>query len=349
MTATPDLKYAERTDRSMRPSWSANRGYLNAEHEGIYQATRELPGWQEEGDSYKLYELGYFAGDVILEIGVYGGRSAVVELRGAVANPARARPPQFYGLDLDPAAIVRSHDTLQAAGLSEHALLYCGDLRHFVHDYVIRPTMVFVDGDHAYAGVRSDLDMLAEILCPGVPVFCHDYANDENDGGEYGVRTAVGEWETAGYAEFAGAFGCGALLVTTPRCRGPYSGLTADKFAEQRTMLLRNAGVLPESSSQVFALREELAVFRDLLDRSEADRAARLEVIQDLQRRFEEFVASSAEAARDFESERARLESAIKSLEAQVELMGTTKYAARRLVAAAARRAGLHGRTKRVR
>jgi len=154
-TTTPDLRYPDRTDRSTRPSWRANPDYLGPEHRGIYDATSELPGWQDRGDSYKLYEMGYFAGDVILEIGVYGGRSAVVELRGVLSNPARARKPQFFGIDFDPAAIVRSHATLEVAGLDHLALLYEGDLQRFVEDFCIRPTMVFVDGDHAYPGARK--------------------------------------------------------------------------------------------------------------------------------------------------------------------------------------------------
>ena len=37
----------------------------------------------------------------------------------------------------------------------------------------IRPTMVFVDGDHRYEGIKKDLDTLSAFLEPGVPVLCH--------------------------------------------------------------------------------------------------------------------------------------------------------------------------------
>src|SRR5262245_2682406 len=104
----PDLVYDDRKSGAIRPSWSANPGYIDQGHRDVFAQTKHLPGWQAEGDSYKLYEMAYFAGDVILEIGVYGGRSAAVELRGALSNPNRTRKPQFYGIDLDPEAMKRS-------------------------------------------------------------------------------------------------------------------------------------------------------------------------------------------------------------------------------------------------
>ena len=82
-------------------------------------------------DTYKLYEMAYFAGDVILELRVYGGRSSVVQLKGALSNPRRAHRPQFFGLDLDPAAMKRSYDSLAAFGVAEHALLYRGGVAEF--------------------------------------------------------------------------------------------------------------------------------------------------------------------------------------------------------------------------
>jgi predicted O-methyltransferase YrrM len=243
---TPDLAYPDRKDLSIRPSWRANPGYLNEGHRRVFEETKDIPGWQMEADSYKLYEMAYFAGDVILELGVYGGRSAVVELRGALSNPARTRKPQLFGLDLDPAAIRRSYDSLKTVGVAEHALLYQGAIDTFMKEFQIQPTMVFVDADHRYDGVKQDLDALSRLLSPGVPVLCHDYSNPENDTGEYGVRRAATEWEESGHAEFRGTFGCAALFVTTARCAGPVPRMSDDAFAQQRDALLRKYGVLAQ-------------------------------------------------------------------------------------------------------
>jgi hypothetical protein len=101
MTITPDKRYVDRKDSSLRPSWRASSKYVNSNHKEIFDQTKHLPGWQMEGDSYKLYEMGYFAGDVILEIGTFGDRSAVVELRGVLSNQNRAIKPQIFGIDVN--------------------------------------------------------------------------------------------------------------------------------------------------------------------------------------------------------------------------------------------------------
>ncbi len=196
-----------------RPSWPGGTPFVNAEHARIFAETSQLPGWQMQGDTEKLYEMGFHAGDVILEIGTYGGRSATVELRGALANPARTQAPQFYGVDIDPTSIARTRQTLFDQGLAEYCHLHLGTIAEFVRRWEITPTMVFLDGDHRYDGVALDLEILTQYLRPGTPILMHDFLNPENDSGEYGVRRAGREYEAAGKLEFAGCFGCTALFL----------------------------------------------------------------------------------------------------------------------------------------
>lgn len=200
--------------RTHRPSWPCDSDYVNNEHAAVYQATSDLPGWQMPGDSEKLYEMGYHAGDVILEIGTYGGRSAAVELRGALANPVRGAPPQFYGVDISPESIARTRQTLIDQGLASYCHLFEGTFQEFITRWQIRPTMVFLDGDHRYAGVKADMVTLGHYLPSGVPILVHDFLNPENDAGDYGVRQAALEWIAEGRVKLAGCFGCSALLVT---------------------------------------------------------------------------------------------------------------------------------------
>jgi methyltransferase family protein len=240
---TPDITYPRVRDLSIRPSWSANPGYLNEGHRRVFEETKDIPGWQMEADSYKLYEMAYFAGDVILELGVYGGRSAVVQIKGALSNPARTRRPQFFGLDPEPTALQRSYESLKAFGVAEYALLFQGAIAAFIEDFEVRPTMVFVDADHRYEGVKQDLDGLSRFLSPGVPVFCHDYNDPQNETGQYGIKRAATEWEESGHAEFRGTFGAGALFVTTERCRGPMTRMSDAVFAERREALLKRYGI----------------------------------------------------------------------------------------------------------
>jgi len=213
--------------------------YVNAEHQQIFEQTKHIPGWQVSGDSEKLYELAYTYGDVILEIGTFGGRSATVELRGALANPERSAAPQFYGLDIDIKGIWRTLTSLDKEKLAAHALLYHGNLQQFIEAFPIQPTMVFVDGDHRYEGVMRDLMSLAGFLAPGTPVLCHDYTNPENDTGELGVRQAINEFVAQGYASFVDTFGCSAFIVMSDKAQGPVQQpLSPQMFYRRKAELL---------------------------------------------------------------------------------------------------------------
>jgi len=213
--ATPDLidVPADAEDGTYHPSWSGVTDFINDQHRGIFDETSALPGWQMPGDTLKLYELGYFAGDVILEIGTYGGRSATVELRGALANSHRTEAPKFYGVDIDPGSIARTRQTLVDEKLDHYCHLYLGALDGFLKEWKIVPTMVFVDGDHRYDGVKADIRLLAQFLAKGTPVLFHDFLNPENELGTYGVKRAVEEWIRSGGVRLVGLSGCSALVV----------------------------------------------------------------------------------------------------------------------------------------
>jgi hypothetical protein len=221
--------------------------FCGEEHRQIFERTKDIPGWQAEGDAFKLFELGYFAGDVILEVGVYGGRSALVELRGALANTDRVHAPQYFGLDIKPEALVLGQATLREAGLDSYAAFYLGDIKAFVEEVTIVPTMVFLDGDHSYEGVRADFETLGNLLMPGTPVLCHDYTNAENDTGAIGVRRAVDAWVDAGYAACLGIFGCSALLITSEHCQGPQRRMSDRAFATCREALMARYQLAPDS------------------------------------------------------------------------------------------------------
>jgi glycosyltransferase involved in cell wall biosynthesis len=230
----PDLVQGARKDFVYAPSWSASGGYVNEEHRRIYEETTHYPGWQDPADSEKLYELAWHNGSVILEIGVFGGRSAVVELRGALAAVAARRSlprPQFFGVDVDSGFVERSFKTLIAAGLEEYALFYHGNFDRFLRELPIVPTMVFVDGDHRYPGCWADLRLLSRHLAPGTPVMCHDY------GGIPGVQRAVDEWIASGAYEAMGQF-AGSMLLRARGVRGRVPrGLSPDAFIQTRAAL----------------------------------------------------------------------------------------------------------------
>lgn len=210
-------------ENGYKPSWAGvdamagPSGYINDEHRGIYEATKQLPGWQNLGDSLKLYEAAYFSGAVILEIGVFGGRSATVELRGALAaqKDHGGAKPQYFGVDPDLNAYSRTQGTLAAQGLADRALVYIGDLRQFLAELPIVPTMVFVDGSHEFEGVWADLECLSRWLAPGTAVMCHDYMNPEVP-----VKPAIDEWVARGAYDLIGVSDNTAVLRATDLCLG---------------------------------------------------------------------------------------------------------------------------------
>jgi hypothetical protein len=200
------------------PSWSGTDVYLNAEHRRIGELTEEIPGYQMPGDSYKLYEMAYHAGDLILEIGTYRGKSAVIALRGALANPKRQRP-QWYGIDISKKSIQLTRETLIEWHLAQFCTLFHGDAERFFKKHTISPTMVFLDGGHAYETVKRDIRTVSAVLSQDVPVLCHDYLHPKNKDGSYGVERACSEWEQSGQVKFMGCFGCSALFVTVAEPR----------------------------------------------------------------------------------------------------------------------------------
>ncbi len=266
----PDVVRDAGEDRAYRPSWSGASGMLNDEHAGIYDATKDLPGWQDPADSQKLYEMAYHSGAIILEIGVYGGRSAVVELRAALAalEKKEGSKPQFYGVDLDPMAIPRSLKSLKDAGIDQYCLLFHGTLKDFHRDVPITPTMVFVDGDHSYEGVLADLALLATFVAPGTPIMCHDYS------GIPGVKRGVDEAIATGRFEVMGLFAGSILLRASSLCAGIPRGLGQRTFEQIRDALLEvylSPEVKPESpvnhaaNRQItLAARQELRIGTDV-------------------------------------------------------------------------------------
>lgn len=276
-------------DNRYAPSWAGvddlagPSGFISEEHQAIHEATKDLPGWQSPGDSQKLYEAAYFSGQVILEIGVFGGRSAVVELRGALAaRKAHGGPlPQYFGVDPDLNAYGRTHETLQGAGLLDRAMVYIGDLRQFLAEVPIVPTMVFVDGSHEFEGVWADLECLSRWLVPGTAVMCHDYMNPDVP-----VRPAIDEWVERGAYELFGVSDNTAVLRATDLCQGTAPrGLSEEAFQATINALapvyqhMKRPGPRPDVSHLTHVARQDLglAIGKDM-PAGEASGAAKVAV-----------------------------------------------------------------------
>lgn len=258
------------TNHAYAPSWpgvdrlAGPSGFINQEHQGIYEATKDLPGWQDPGDSLKLYEAAYFSGSVILEVGVFGGRSATVELRGALAAQKSngGSAPQYYGVDPDLNVFSRAMETLRSEGLDGRAMLYMGDLRQFLSLVPIVPTMVFVDGSHEFEGVWADLETLSRNLAPGTAVMCHDYSNTDVP-----VKPAIDEWVQRGAYDMVSVSHNTAVLRATDLCGGRSPrGLSKDAFEHTKKALdhvyehMKRPGPLPDVAHLTHRARFDLGV-----------------------------------------------------------------------------------------
>ncbi len=257
----PDIAWTANDGLTYKPSWKRESEFISPEHAAIWDKTQHLPGWQDVEDSQKLYEMAWYNGQVFLEIGVFGGRSAAVEILGALAADFDV-PPQYYGVDIDPGFLSRSQPSVEFARASEHCLFYHGNLNQFVADLPIVPTMVFVDGDHEYDGCLADLRKLTTFLAPGTPVLCHGYHAIE------GVRRAVDEMVSTSFFVSMGQFAGSILLQATYACPGRPRSLQWQTFQLTRSNLLAryqtalapgtNAGHHTNVADLVHAARLEL-------------------------------------------------------------------------------------------
>jgi predicted O-methyltransferase YrrM len=216
--------------------------------QSIYDKTKDISGWLLPEETEKLFELAHLHGDTILEIGTFRGRSAAVLNAGASSNTQRSSY-QFYSIDIDPGSSFHAYEVLKPRGHEQSALFYHGTLKTFRKEIPITPTMVFVDGDHSYEGILSDLNELSTLLVPNTPIAFHDYLNPETPG----VSRAVDQWIEAGFATKTGEYGCTAFLVTSQKCSAPPRRLSVRRFRKLHDGYLRRIGVLPSARGKIAA------------------------------------------------------------------------------------------------
>lgn len=216
----PFLARRAKTTREYAPSYDWGASLLSDRHARIADAVWHIPGWLDPEDALKLYELAFFAGGPILEIGTYCGRSTVV-LATAVADAARGIP--VISVDTDPTCMVQARRAAEVHGVTAHVTLVCASAESlFAALPGFSPSLVFIDGDHSAAGVTADLAALEGRLAAGALLLFHDYLpRDIPDTTGFAVSAAPIEvaetlersWVTDG-CEFAGTFGrCGLFRV----------------------------------------------------------------------------------------------------------------------------------------
>ncbi|MBX3750697.1 MAG: glycosyltransferase [Opitutaceae bacterium] len=199
----------------VRPSWPQPDVWLSAAHEAAATELAGEPGWLP-GDAFKLFEMGYQAGDVVLEVGVVTGRTAALVLRAALSHPTRTLRPEYHGLVDEPSALAQVRRTLAAADLADLCHLSSDQPAAFLAEWPIDPTMVILAGQRSPEDTAALLRLFSARLKPGTPLLLQGFLGTSKLPARSAVRLAAEEWVADGGAIFMGCFG-GSALYTTQR------------------------------------------------------------------------------------------------------------------------------------
>jgi Methyltransferase domain len=200
------------------------------------ESVRDLPGWLLDEDAMKLYELAYSSSGPILDVGTYRGKSAIL-MACALRDAGSAGP--VVSLDVDPDAVRAAAALAADRAVADRMALVRGTAEQLFRAVPgLRPSLVFLDGDHSRRGVARDLKALEPRVPAGGSLLFHDYHDARNDDPtepDYGVVRGVTESWVSGECEFEGVFGCCGLFrrrngpsVPSDAGRPPTTGTVTD-------------------------------------------------------------------------------------------------------------------------
>jgi predicted O-methyltransferase YrrM len=208
-----------RAGERVPPSWFRRTVSGLLQRAGYRSDDGMIPGWLQQGDALKLYEMAYFARGDILELGCYHGLSTSIMARAALDANAGAR---IDTVDLSPRCVRRTLKTLARQGLKTAVRATCDDaVRHVQRhaDAGKRFAFVFIDHSHAYLPVFNVCKLLSEVVSPGAYCCFHDfndYRNADLTSTDYRVYQAVVDGLDPTRFQFSGLFGCTALFRRRP-------------------------------------------------------------------------------------------------------------------------------------
>lgn len=213
-------------DRPYRPTFAFPGAYINAHHRMFSECKTDgvcvdigIPGWLSPEDALKLYELAYFAGGDILELGCYHGLSTSV-IASAIRDGGDKK--RLTSVDLHSQLIAAARETLASRGLLSTTDFRIGDGAELCRQFKTQGkhfVFVFIDHAHTYQAVYDVCTILKDIVNPGGLCLFHDYNNPRNADPEnldYGVWQAVEDGLPRDAFQFYGVFGCTGLFRRLP-------------------------------------------------------------------------------------------------------------------------------------
>lgn len=162
-------------------------GARNSQHTGF-------PGWETEAEEALLLEQASKvpAQGVLVEIGAEFGMSTAALLS---QKPQTAR---LYSVDKMTDELWNDlEQRIQLAGLSENWVQCRGLSEDWARQITDPIDLLFIDGDHSYAGALADAQLWTPKLAVGGRVIFHDVASPTNRNPHplhYEVAQAVQEW-----------------------------------------------------------------------------------------------------------------------------------------------------------
>ena len=153
----------------------------------VFDAVADVQGWMTRAQAGRLWDCASAlqAGDSIVEIGSFHGRSAIVLASAAPAGVAVTAIDPHAGNDRGPQEIdgfvdeaEQDHQqfltNLRAAGVDGriHHLRQFSDAAHGGVDGEV--TVLYIDGAHRFAPARSDLVAWGARVAPGGTMLVHD-------------------------------------------------------------------------------------------------------------------------------------------------------------------------------
>lgn len=162
-----------------------------------------VPGWETEPEQRLLLDLAAQVPEngLIVEIGGEFGMSASLF---CYAAPASA---EIITIDLFPGDLLEKHRAnLAEAGFEGRSTQVATDSRSYKLAKKTKIDLLFVDGDHTYAGVKADIERFTphitvgghaafhDSLPPGSPAPPEDHPNYAVARAHYEVMLAIDEW-----------------------------------------------------------------------------------------------------------------------------------------------------------
>lgn len=180
--------------------------------EGKPIIAHEIEGWLRREDAAKLYEMAYFAGGDIVELGTSRGLSAFI-MAQAIKDAGKSDDVHTVDMLEDRCSAARKR---MAARDVRNIFIHCAEGAAFLRDLVKRRKkfrFAFIDHSHHYAPVREACTLLDQVLERGSFVGFHDFCDTRNfkvHPDDFGVYQAVTDGLPPSF-EFYGAFGCMSL------------------------------------------------------------------------------------------------------------------------------------------